>query len=284
MRCAYDPGCFRPPGGGACDPAVPAAARALGLELEEVEDPGDRAAGALSMNGIAAYARVGRLLALAARQLASRADAGAPPSLVSPCGDCHRNLVRAIRSLREHTELREQVREELAEDGLELAPDAVRVRHLLDVLHEDVGIEAIRARVRRPLSGLRAAPYYGCFRKGSEVGAAGTGRLEGLLSALGAEVVDLPLKEHCCGGRAADASPEVATSLQHRILRAAAEGGADVLVAVCPRCRGNLEAGQAAANRRFETSFEVPVRHFADLLGEAFGLAAPGAASAEGPG
>jgi heterodisulfide reductase subunit B len=276
VRYGYDPGCFRPTGGGPGDETVPAVARALGLLLEEVEDPGERAAGTLAMSGIAAYTSVGRLLARTARRLRSREDAAAP-ALVSPCGDCFRTLSRATRSLRDHPDLREKVAEELAAEGLALAPDSVAVRHLLDVLHEDVGLPAIRARVTRPLRGLRVAAYTGCLAQASEEGAASgaggpTGRLGALLEALGAEVVEFPLGEHCCGGRAADASPEVATSLQHRILRCAADRRVDALAVACPRCRRNLETGQEPANLRYGSTLAVPVRHFADLLADALGL------------
>ena len=230
------------------------------------------------MNAIAAYARIGRLLALAARQLASRDDSSVPPSVVTPCSACFLNLSRASRSLDTHADLRARVAEELAAAGLSLDTGSVRVRHLLDVLYEDAGPDKIRRCVTRPLTHLRVAPYYGCLttkrgfpepvREDSPPGA----RLEEILSALGAEVVDFPLKAHCCGGRAAEASEEVATSLHHRILRSAVDHGAGVIATVCPRCLRNLEAGQELVNRRFRTRFAIPVRYFTDLVAEAFGV------------
>ena len=230
------------------------------------------------MNAIPAYARVGRLLTLAARQLASREDASVPPSVVTPCSACFLNLSRAGHSLDTHADLRDRVAEELAATGLSLDPGSVRVRHLLDVLYEDAGPDEIRRRVTRPLTHLRVAPYYGClttrrgFPEPVREDPAPPARLEEILSALGAEVVDFPLKAHCCGGRAAEASEEVATSLHHRILRSAADHGADVIATVCPRCLRNLEAGQEPVNRRFQTRFAIPVRYFTDLVAEAFGV------------
>ena len=168
--------------------------------------------------------------------------------------------------------------EELAAAGLAFEPGAVRIRHLLDVLCEDAGTDAIRDRVRRPLAGLRVVPYYGCLPArdagpdGDPVDAGGPSRLEALLSALGADVLDFPLKAHCCGGRAAETSEETATSLQHRILRSAGEQGADLLAAACPRCVRNLSSGQEGVNRRFGTRFAIPVRYFTGLVAEAFDL------------
>ena len=278
MRYGYDPGCSRPSGGGACDATVVEIARALGLTLEEIENPGGRAPWSLAMSGIPAYARVGRLLTLAARQLGPQKDAAGLPALVVPCSDCFFNLSRASRSLCEHPDLRDKVTEELAAGGLAFEPGPVQVRHLLDVVYEDAGPDAVRARVRRPLTGLRAAPYTGCLSTRRTIPGPAletpepAARLGELLSALGADVVDFPLKTHCCGGRAADSSEETATSLQHRILSNAADRGTAVIAAACPRCVRNLVSGQDAVNRRFGTRFSIPVRHFADLMSEAFGV------------
>jgi heterodisulfide reductase subunit B len=279
VRYAYDSGCFRPPGGAPGEASARAVAAALGLTLEEVSEPGGCPSAGHAMNGIPAYARVGRLLTLAARQLAGRRDARFPPTYVTPCSACFLCLSRASRTLGTHEDLRQTVAEELAAAGLLLERGPVLVRHLLDVLGADAGPDAIRARVERPLAGLRAAPYYGCLaaREGAAAAAGeGPGRprpLEEILLALGAGVVDFPLKDHCCGGRAAEASEETATSLQVRILRSAAERGADVIAVACPRCERSLSSGQEAVNRRYGTSFALPVRFFTALAADAFGLA-----------
>ena len=278
MRYVYDPGCSRPSGGGSDGARVLEVASALGLTLEEIDEPGGCGRESRAMNAIPAYARVGRLLALAARQLASREDASVPPSVVTPCSACFLNLSRASHSLDTHADLRSRVAEELAATGLSLDPGSVRVRHLLDVLYEDAGTDEIRRRVTHPLTRLRVAPYYGCLatRRGFPEpfckGPAPGSRLAEILSALGAEVVDFPLEAHCCGGRAAEASEEVAASLHHRILRSAADHAADVIAAVCPRCVRNLETGQEPVNRKFRTRFAIPVRYFTDLVAEAIGV------------
>jgi heterodisulfide reductase subunit B len=279
VRYGYDSGCFLPRGGASGDASAREVALALGLTLEDVAEPGGCPDRGFEMNGIPAYARVGRLLTLAARQLAGRGDARFPPTFVTPCSVCFLSLSRASRTLGTHEDLRQTVAEELAAAGLTLERGPVLVRHLLDVLGADAGAETIRARVTRPLSGLRVAPYYGCLapREGPPATTTGDGlgrlpRLEDFLLALGAEVVDFPLKAHCCGGRAAEASEETATSLQVRILRSVAERSADVVAVACPRCERSLSSGQDAVNRRYGTSFAIPVRYFTALAADAFGL------------
>jgi heterodisulfide reductase subunit B len=272
LRYAYtcDTGEPAPPGDEATGERVREALAALGLSLEELGEPAGCAASGPGMNGIAAYAKVARLLGLAAGRLALLPDSGGTPTVVTPCAACARSLSRAAESLATHVELRDAVADELASDGLPFHPGAVRVRHLLDVLGEDVGIPAVRARVRRPLAGLRVAPFEGCLRSAGGADEAGSRSALGeLLEALGAEVVEFPLRSHCCGGRAAEASEETATSLHVRLHRSAAEAGAEVVATACTRCARNLSGWRDAVNRRFGTRFAIPVVHFTALLADA---------------
>lgn len=275
-RYGYEPGCFRPPKGRAGEAGLLDAVRALGLELEVVDEQDGDAPGALALNGLPAYTRVARLLSLAARRGRGALPRRAP-TVVSPCTACFRNLSRARQALETHPELRQQVDACLAADGFRYESGAVRVRHLLDVLWEDVGADGIRACVSRPLSGLRVAAYYGCL-DARDVGARESRaagfetRFEQLLEALGADVVDLPLRSHCCGGRASEASAEVATSLVGRILRSAAERRVDVIAVACPRCRHNLRTLPGPLAPVAPEPARIPVRYFTELMAEAFSL------------
>lgn len=275
-RYGYEPGCLRLPAARGSDAALLDVARALGLALETVEDGNGGAPGSLALNGLPAYARVARILALASQGRGRSETERRPATVVSPCTACFRNLSRARQALRTHSDLRRQVAASLADEGLRCEPDAVRVRHLLDVLGEDVGPDAVRARVVRPLAGLRVAAYYGCLdtKDGFEREAGAPGRetrFERLLAALGAEVVDFPLRSHCCGGRSSEASAEVAVSLVGRILRAAAELGVDCVAVACPRCRHNLRALRDSPSPDASLAPPVPVRYFTELMTEAFG-------------
>jgi heterodisulfide reductase subunit B len=152
----------------------------------------------------------------------------------------------------------------------------VTIRHLLDVIAHDVGLEAIRARVTRPLKGLRVAPYYGCMvarpypdnRLGNpEYPMA----LDRLLKALGAEVIDFPLKTHCCGGHMTQISETTAYELIRRLLYGADQYKTDVMVTLCPMCQLNLDAYQTETNRHFGTAYHIPILYFTQLIGLAFG-------------
>lgn len=265
---AFFPGCALVHTASAYADSIRAVAENLGLSLAEIDDW--NCCGAteyFAVDLLPAHALVARNLALAG---ADRTQ------VVTPCSLCYVNLRRTQEALDEHDALRERVNAALAVGGLSYRPGRAAARHLLDVVVRDVGLEAIAARVIRPLYGLRVAPYYGCLVvrpcKGFDDPEQPTS-LDDLLRALGAEVVEFPLKADCCGGHMSQISAPTADSLLRRLLQNATDGGADLLVTVCPMCQLNLDAYQDRVNRRFGTGFRLPILFFTQVIGLALGLA-----------
>jgi heterodisulfide reductase subunit B len=276
MAYGYYPGCSLEHTAAAYDDSTRAVAKALGVELVELDDwncCGATEYIALSRTG--AYALIGRNLALAERQV-PRTNGRAV--LAAPCSACFLNLSKTEHYVARYPELAEQVNEALASGGLHYTPGSVEVRHLVEVLVSDVGLAAIRARVQRPLSALRVAPYYGCLLTRPQLPGHGVDDaeyptfLDDLLHVLGADVVDFPLKTHCCGGHMTQISADTANALLHRLLKNAAEYRADIIATACPMCQLNLDAYQAQVNRAYDTSFDLPILYFTQLMGLAFGL------------
>jgi heterodisulfide reductase subunit B len=127
------------------------------------------------------------------------------------------------------------------------------------------------------------APYYGCLIvrpqwNGGSVDPRGIDpeypmHLDRLLRSLGAEVVDFPLKTHCCGGHMTQISADTAYELIRRLLHNASEYEADIIVTACPMCQLNLDAYQSQVNRHFGTDFHLPVLYFTQMIGLAMGMA-----------
>jgi heterodisulfide reductase subunit B len=143
---------------------------------------------------------------------------------------------------------------------------------------EDVGPEALGAHVVRPLAGLRVAPYLGCLVSRPDLDGRyrsheGPRDLDRVLAALGAEVVDFPLRTACCGGHMTQISPAMGLELIRRIVDAAERLDADVLATVCPMCQMNIDAFQGEMNRHFGTDHAMPILFFTQLVGLAFGEA-----------
>ena len=214
-------------------------------------------------------------LYLAARNLALAGGQGV--DVLTLCNGCHLSLCEAQRLLSDDGELRERVCSALEVEGLKYTPD-VRVYHLLEVLHDIVGVGTIKSAVSRPLAGLRFACHYGChLLRPSEVGRPddpeNPAKLERLVEALGAEAVDYPERLDCCGAELAMNYSDAALTMAGMKLRAVQRRGVDGLVVVCPFCMRMLDAKQDAAKTVLsDQSIEVPVFYYTQLLGLAMGV------------
>jgi heterodisulfide reductase subunit B len=270
MRYGYYPGCSLGSTARPYDISTRAIAGPLGIELEEIEDWNCcGSAEYMAINKTAAYALIGRNLALAAEQADFQ-------GLIAPCSACYLNLKKTDNYMGKYPKIKADTNESLAAGGLSYEPGTVKVQHLIDTVVHDVGYEAIAEKVVKPLKGLRLAPYYGClivrpeFEEGDDPEY--PMHLDKLLSTLGATVVDFPLKAHCCGGHMTQVSTGVAYELIRRLLQNAADYDADAIVTLCPMCQLNLDAYQGNVNREFGTKFKMPILYFTQMIGLAIGL------------
>jgi len=263
---AYYPGCSLSGLGKPYDESLRAVFGHLGLGLEEIPD--------WNCCGATSYMSVSqeKALALAARNLALAEQMHA--DVVAPCAACFLVLSKAQHTMGEYPALAVKVQTGLRAAGLAYEGRA-KVRHPLDVLVNDVGLDAIRAKVVHPLAGYRIAPYYGC----QVVRPYGTfddplrpQTLDHLMAALGATVVEYPLKAHCCGGSLMGTMEEIGVRLNFLLLKEAKARTANVLATVCPLCQYNLEAYQDKMRRTFHEDVRLPIVYFTQLLGLAFGL------------
>jgi heterodisulfide reductase subunit B len=244
----------------------------IGLELEEIEDW--NCCGATEYLGISlapAYSLISRNLALAANQ------ANGSRTVVAPCSACYLNLAKADYYMREQPKLGKIVNEALAAGGLSYTPGSLDIRHLLDVIVYDIGLDTVKSKVTRPLTGLRVAPYLGCMVPRPDYEKRWSDHehpveLDQLLKALGAEVIDFPLKTHCCGGHMTQIGPDTAFELIRRLVSSADHYEADLMATVCPMCQMNVDAYQGEMNRHFGTSYHMPIVFFTQLMGIAFGM------------
>ena len=267
MKYAYYPGCSLECNAAAYDWSVRAVAEVFGLELPEIDDW--NCCGAteyFSQDELTACAVIARNLALVDPQL---------DQVVAPCAACYLNLAKVDRLMAEDPKMGQKINEALSAGGLHYTPGRVRVRHFLELLHSDVGEERIRQKVVRPLTGLRVAPYYGCqwVRPFKEIdNPEYPMKLDELLSWVGAEVIDYPVKAHCCGGHMTQISEPQAFELIRRLLYSAEEYKADLIACMCPLCQLNLDAYQSRVNGYFNTNFKIPIVYFTQVVGLALGL------------
>lgn len=264
----YYPGCSQRATSRAYEKSAKLVGQALGFTLEEINDW--NCCGAtdyFSVNVLPAYSLVARNLSLAVGQ-------GSTRDLVAPCSACYLNLRKTDTNMGKYPKLNKQVNQALAAGNLHYDPGTLNIRHLLDVIVQDIGFDAIEAQVTKPLTGLRVAPYYGCLivRPDAGYNTEYPTHLDELLTRLGATVVDFPMKTHCCGGHMTQISEDVALELIRRLVHNAAEYDADMIVTLCPMCQLNLDAYQGQVNSHFNTGYRLPVLFFTQLMGLAFGM------------
>lgn len=266
MRYLFYPGCTQESSALEYKTSTLDVLEALGAEVEELED--------WTCCGASAASVVSDLLGvvLPARNLAlaERADDGR--DLLAICSACYTNLRRTAEAVAADAGLLATVNQALAVEGLTYGGSAT-ARHLLDVLANDFDAEAIAARVRRPLTGLTIAPYYGCqtvrpYSPFDDDQRPTT--MVAILEALGATVHRHNREASCCGTSLVMTKPEVGVQMAGTILEACL--GADCVAVVCPMCHMNLDAYQDKASRAMGKPLHVPVLFLPQLMGLAFGL------------
>jgi len=241
---------------------------ALGFRLETLPD--------WNCCGASSAHMTNHLLAvsLPGRNLARARERGG--DLVVVCAACYHNLKKAQDEILGDEKLARRVEAVIGADPRFRG----RIVHLLDVIAEEVGLEGLKERVRRPLEGLKPVSYYGCLmvrpRGMIESDDPDNPRLmDGLMRALGAEVMNWSYKTDCCGGSLSLTRTDVVVTLVNRLFEAAEEAGANCIVVACPMCLANLEMRQREGKLSFGLEHDLPVFFFTEMLGLALGL--PGA-------
>ncbi|MFQ6074795.1 MAG: CoB--CoM heterodisulfide reductase iron-sulfur subunit B family protein [Candidatus Bathyarchaeia archaeon] len=191
--------------------------------------------------------------------------------LVTFCNGCLYTLRHACHMLREG-KLRGRVNEVLSETGHRFGGSA-KVKHFLEVILEDVGIDRLRRMVRSPLFGLTVATHPGChILSPPEVmdfdDPYDPVVLDDLVRALGAQPADYDMKADCCGWTLANfGQPDASLTLLAEKVRNMREAGADCMVAGCPQCFYQFDMGQLLAARKLGLEHRVPVFFYHQLLG-----------------
>ena len=262
----YFPGCSAEATAIGLGLSVQAIAKPLDMELIELED--------WTCCGSTPYGSLDELesICVAARNLALAEKTGL--DLVTPCSSCFITLYQADIKLKDHPQLMLQINEALAVANLEYHGN-LRVRHLTEVLVNDITPEVITTKVKRPLNGLKVAPYYGCQLVRPDYGFDNPEfpqSLDRLVECLGAEAVPFPLKNRCCGGSLIIPEEDLALGLLRKLLDNALENGAQCIVTPCPLCQTNLDAYQSRVNSKFKTHYHLPVLFITQLIGLALGI------------
>jgi len=268
LKYAYYPGCVAK---GACQElhaSTTLISRTLGIELVELE----RAA----CCGSGTFKETDEFLedTVNARNIALAEEMGLP--LMTQCSTCQGVIGRVNDKLKGDAAQRARVNEVLETQGHHYQ-GSIEVKHLLWILMGDYGLDRLQAKVRRPLTGLKCAAFYGCYLlRGQTVTRYdhpyNPTSLEKVFTALGATPVLYDGRVQCCGWPIASYATKASFTMAGRHLLEALENGADCMVTPCPLCHLNLDSRQPEVAKVIGQKLGLPVLHLPQLIGLALGL------------
>jgi len=203
-------------------------------------------------------------LALPYRNLVQAEEAGME-KILSPCPACYSSL--------------KHVQDQLADASVGSWLQSVtgkgfrkstKLRHLLDFLKEDLGLERLKSAMKESLQGLKVVSYYGCLTRLPGVTFDDQENpviMDEIITALGGEALDWSHKTECCGASLSVTRTDIALRLGGSILQAAQGKGAECIAVVCPLCQSNLDVRQGDVNKKYKSHYQIPILYLSQLIG-----------------
>lgn len=263
-KFAFFLGCIAPLRYPGIEKSTRVVAKELGIELVDLKD-----ANCCPAPGVIRAFDKKTWIAAAARNLALAEKQGL--DIVTVCNGCYGSLFDAAHELKEDKKLLEDVNKILAKIGLKYS-GKTKVRHFAEVLYNEVGVEAIKAKVKKQLT-YEVAVFYGChFLKPSKIKNLDDPEnphiLDDLVEATGAKSMPRMNKIMCCGagGGLRAGFPDNAMKLTKMNLDSMKQSGAKYIVDVCPFCHLQFDIGEK------KLGYDLPVLHLSQLFGIAMGM------------
>ena len=264
MRYAYFPGCSLSSSGLDYHLSMKWVAKALGIDLVEIRD--------WVCCGASSGHATSHLLSIALPVLSlSHAEQDGFDKLVAPCLACLSRCKAANVEMEHDPEVRAKIHQvfDYKYQG------KVKAYHPLEVFLE-MGLDRIRERIRKKLSGLKIACYYGCvLTRPPDIcqfdNVEDPRSMDSILRVLGAEPVEWSFKTECCGVSMTLTRSEMVLKLTHDILREAQEAGAQAIAVACPLCQANLDGRQRQIEETYKTRHRIPILYITQWMGLAMG-------------
>ncbi len=269
MKYAFFPGCTLESAAGELMISTKRVAEELGIELIELN--GWTCCGASHIQDVDNFLAT----SINARNIALGEKFGTS-KIITVCNTCTLMLRTAKDKLDKNEKLRKEVNKGLRGTGLQYKGTA-EVTHLLWALIEDYGLMRLKQKVKRPLTGLKVANFYGChiLMPPSIMGFENHRNpysMEMVAEVLGAESVDFDQRLACCGFHSVFPAEREVMNLTGKNCLSPKNSGAHCLVTPCPLCQMQLDAYQPDAQKRFAEDITMPVLHLPQLIGLALGL------------
>ena len=265
MSYSYYPGCSLHSTGAEYDISIKYVFKRLGIEVEEIK--GWNCCGTTPAHCTSKYLSV----ALPARNLKLVEDSGRDKVAV-PCASCFSRLKRSKYEMANDENIHRKVNEIIDADY----SNSVEVVHPLSIIKEETGLDELRKKMKKSLSGMKVACYYGCLMtRPPEVTEFDNCEypviMDEILSEMGAEAIEWGYKTDCCGASFSISRIDSSLKLMGKIFKDVVARGADCIVVACPLCHANLDTRQEDINGEEGTDYNIPVFYFSELLAIALG-------------
>ncbi len=267
MKYAYFPGCSAESTARDMHESTLVVSERLGIDLQEPRG--------WTCCGATAGHQTDPLLAasLPAATLVKVKDMGL--DLVANCAACYNRLKMANHLVLTSPDMRRKVADAIGRDY----DGSVKIRHFMEVLLDDVGLDTIQNTLQRTLKGLKVACYYGCLLVRPHEAMQfddpeNPTSLDRLVRTLGAETLDWPHKVECCGGGLSMTRTDVVIRLTESILSMAKLAGADCIAVSCPMCQINLDMRQLDIQKQLGKRYDMPIVYVTQLIGLCLGISA----------
>ena len=217
-----------------------------------------------------------------ARNIALSQEHNTGQDIVATCAACWLGTKESVERLSKSEQLLADTQNILSEAGLKVditKNTAKGVRHMVEVLIEDLGYDELAAPVKKPLDGLKIAGYVGC-QTNRPFGIDGESfenpkYLDKMVEIMGADPAEeYEQKVTCCGGALAFSEPEKSQAQIKDIVESAYDHDADMIVTPCPVCQMNVEVYQEQINKTYRKNFKMPVVYYSQLMAVAYGSSA----------
>ena len=258
MKYSYYPGCTLRTKAKKLDDYARASAKALGFELEELED-WQCCGGVYPLSSDEIGSKLSSVRALNEAKVKGQ-------ELVTLCSACHHVIKRVNDDMKNVEDIRTRANNYHKLDEPYLGE--TEVLHFLEVLRDKVGFDEIKKKVVNPLTGRKIGAYYGCLLlRPSDIIAFDNPEnptiIEDFIRASGAEPVVYPYRNECCGGYISLKDNDLSKKMCNTVMDSAKGFEAEMLVTACPLCQYNLTKNTAGG---------VPVIYFTEILAEALGV------------
>lgn len=259
MQVGYYPGCSLESSAKEFDLSIRAVLKKMEISLREIPDW--NCCGASPAH----YLNEELSLALPYRNLVKAEEADFD-RVISPCPACYSHLKHTHEEVAKDNHLRDRLRTIVGKEY----QGRVVAKHLLDFIKEDIGLDRLKASLQTSLKGLKVASYYGCLTRLPGVhldDVENPTLMDEIVQTIGGESLDWSHKTECCGASLSISRTEIALRLVNSILEAAQEKGAECIAVVCPLCQSNLDTRQGDINKKFGTSYKIPILYLSQLIG-----------------